>query len=112
MNKGTQGSKPIQPATPRRNYTAPLESDRCDARAVTALGGEGCRCMRRKIKGANVCSVHACNDYPRLLAERAELVAALRGLRAWCDANINGCPMEYGQRMEAADAILRKLEAK
>ena len=125
-------TKPIQPATPRRNYTAPLESDRCDAQAVTALGGEGCRCMRRKIKGANVCSVHACNDYPRLLAdnerlrkandefskehsrlatERAELVAALRGL---CNAKR---PLDWSPSIELVDAfshareVLRKLGA-
>ena len=119
-------TKPIQPATPRRNYTAPLESDRCDAQAVTALGGEGCRCMRRKIKGANVCSVHACNDYPRLLAdnerlrkandefskehsrlatERAELVAALRAL-----IDAGNCSRDGWIERDQTSSLLRRIE--
>ena len=130
-------TKPIQPATPRRNYTAPLESDRCDAQAVTALGGEGCRCMRRKIKGANVCSVHACNDYPRLLAdnerlrkandefskehsrlatERAELVAALRSFLDASDQFVRDTGLKHGdlitERAEDARKVLRKLGVK
>lgn len=43
--------------------------------------------------------------------DRAALVAALRGLHKWCDANINGCPAEYGKCMAAADEALARLGA-
>ena len=107
MTKGTQGSEPIQPATALAQ---------ADAQVITLQ--RATRAGKRLADAADTIGhyyesiVKLEAENTRLLAERAELVAALRGLRAWCDANINGCPMEYGQRMEAADAILRKLEAK
>lgn len=52
-------------AKPRRPYTAPANADRCEAHARTAVKGEGARCMRRKMPGADLCSVHARKARPK-----------------------------------------------
>ena len=36
------------------------------------------------------------------------VVDTLQALRDWCDENINGVPLEYGQIMERADSALKK----
>lgn len=47
------------------------------------------------------------SELAALRAENARLREALKGLRDWCDENINGSPLVYSQRMEAADAALK-----
>jgi len=51
--------------------------------------------------------VHACNAYPRLMAEREELIGALRDLNAWCDQNI-ARPFPNGQSMSPSLTILQQ----
>ena len=43
-----------------------------------------------------------------LEADKVELVEALKGLRDWCDQNLNGAPAEYAKLMEAADSAIVK----
>lgn len=44
----------------------------------------------------------------QLIAAAPDLYDALKALRDWCDQNINGVPLEYGQIMERADSALKK----
>jgi hypothetical protein len=53
-------------ATKKRAYTAPIDSERCIANAVTAAGNEGGRCMHRSRYG-RLCQQHAANAYPKLI---------------------------------------------
>ena len=55
--------------------------------------------------------VHACNAYPRLEAERAELVAALHDLEAWCALATRGELAELSGPRKTARALLAKLGA-
>ena len=52
-------------------------------------------------------------ENPKTLAEqqRDALLVALKGLRDWCDQNINGVPVEYGNLMEAADRAIAAIES-
>ncbi len=57
----------------KRAYTAPVDSERCEAHADTAAGNEGGRCMHRRKYGA-LCQQHAARAYPKLVEVlRAEL---------------------------------------
>jgi hypothetical protein len=44
----------------------------------------------------------------RLIAAAPDLLVALRALRDWCNENINGVPLIYGQIMEQADAAIER----
>lgn len=57
----------------KRAYTAPVDSERCDAQAVTAANGEGCRCMHRSRHG-KFCQQHA---YQRAAGAMKAALAAL-----------------------------------
>ena len=72
MNKGTQGSKPIQPAMPLPHLTAA-------GLFISHTGSFGAQRVAECSEEYAAAEIaRRTNAYPRLLAERAELVAALR----------------------------------
>ena len=106
MTKGTQGSEPIQPATALAQ---------ADAQVITLQ--RATRAGKRLADAADTIGhyyesiVKLEAENTRLLAERAELVAALRGL---CNAKR---PLDWSPSIELVDAfshareVLRKLGA-
>lgn len=57
---------------------------------------------------AKVTNIRAMEANARLIVAAPELLASLRKLRNWCDANLNGAPTDYAAIMEQCDAVLRK----
>jgi hypothetical protein len=76
-----------------RAYTAPIDSERCIAKARTAVKGEGARCMHRAVKATRYCRQHALHASPSPGSPDALASASVAQVPAGCQEHASDSGM-------------------